>query len=138
MRGLLRAGQARTKAGRLRRGAEASSWTRHNLLQRCRSAGPDFGRNDASIMTFRNETGFLAPERPEMINRKAGRDDMPNALRACPRRRSQGLVGRRCAARPCPADETYAFIIGLHASATFEFTRLCRWLRAYITNDASW
>ena len=35
------------------------------------------------------------------------------------------------------ADETYAFIIGLHENATFEFTRLCGWLQAHITNDAS-
>jgi death-on-curing protein len=35
------------------------------------------------------------------------------------------------------ADETYAFIIGLHENATFEFTRLCGWLRANITNERS-
>jgi death-on-curing protein len=35
------------------------------------------------------------------------------------------------------ADETYGFLIVLHASGTFEFTRLCGWLRANITNDAS-
>jgi death-on-curing protein len=29
------------------------------------------------------------------------------------------------------ADETSAFIIGLHENGTFEFTRLCRWLRQH-------
>jgi death-on-curing protein len=35
------------------------------------------------------------------------------------------------------ADATYGFLMGLHESGTFEFTRLCGWLRANITNDAS-
>jgi death-on-curing protein len=35
------------------------------------------------------------------------------------------------------ADETYAFIIGLHENGSFELTRLCGWLRANITNERS-
>jgi death-on-curing protein len=33
------------------------------------------------------------------------------------------------------AEDTYAFIIGLHESGTFEFTRLAGWLRANVTMD---
>jgi hypothetical protein len=35
------------------------------------------------------------------------------------------------------ADETYAFITGLHENGTFELRRLCEWLRANITNERS-
>jgi death-on-curing protein len=33
------------------------------------------------------------------------------------------------------AEDTYAFIIGLHESGPFEFTRLAGWLRANVTMD---